>query len=90
MTGCQRGCGQAMSPTIFREGQFRFFFFSREEPRRHVHVSSPDGEAKFWLEPEIELAKTYRLRESDLARIRRLILQREDEIRDAWDNHFGA
>ncbi len=22
----------------------------------HVHVISPDGEAKFWLEPEIELA----------------------------------
>ncbi|MFW6235057.1 MAG: DUF4160 domain-containing protein, partial [Spirochaetota bacterium] len=27
-----------MSPTVFREGQFRFFFFSREEPRQHVHV----------------------------------------------------
>jgi hypothetical protein len=22
----------------------------------HVHVISPDGEAKFWLEPEIALA----------------------------------
>jgi len=36
-----------MSPTIFRESGFRFFFFSREEPRMHVHVSHPDGEAKF-------------------------------------------
>ncbi len=25
----------------------------------HVHVISGDGEAKFWLEPEIELAKNY-------------------------------
>ena len=23
----------------------------------HVHVHCADGEAKFWLEPEIELAK---------------------------------
>jgi len=45
-----------MAPTVFREGQFRFFFFSREEARIHVHVSHPDGEAKFWLPPHIHLA----------------------------------
>jgi hypothetical protein len=45
-----------MAPTIYREGSFRYFFFSREESRMHVHVSHPDGEAKFWLEPAIELA----------------------------------
>lgn len=79
-----------MSPTIFREGPFRFFFFSREEDRLHVHVTSPDGEAKFWIEPEIELAKNYRLSDRDLSRVRALILEREDEIRDAWNSHFGA
>ncbi|HYR28699.1 MAG TPA: DUF4160 domain-containing protein, partial [Thermoanaerobaculia bacterium] len=47
-----------MSPTIFREGPYRFFFFSREESRMHVHVFSADGEAKFWLEPAIELAES--------------------------------
>lgn len=46
-----------MSPTIFRGAGFRFFFFSREEARLHVHVHCADGEAKFWLEPEIELAQ---------------------------------
>ena len=48
-----------MSPTVFREGEFRFYFFSREGPRRHVHVFCPDGEAKFWLDPKIELAQNY-------------------------------
>ncbi|MEX2375800.1 MAG: hypothetical protein WD942_09495 [Dehalococcoidia bacterium] len=24
----------------------------------HVHVQSPDGEVKIWLEPEMELAPT--------------------------------
>jgi len=46
-----------MSPTVFREEGYRFFFFSREEQRVRVHVLSADGEAKFWLEPEIELAR---------------------------------
>jgi len=45
-----------MAPTVFREGSFRFFFFSREESRVHIHVAHTDGEAKFWLEPNIELA----------------------------------
>ena len=40
-----------MSPTVFRYRSYRFYFFSREELRMHVHVFSPDGEAKFWLEP---------------------------------------
>jgi len=48
-----------MSPTVFKEKGYRFFFFSREESRMHVHVVSDEGEAKFWLEPEIELAKNY-------------------------------
>lgn len=42
-----------MSPTVFRERGYRFFFFSREESRMHVHVEAGSGEAKFWLEPTI-------------------------------------
>jgi len=53
-----------MSPTVFKESGYRFFFFSREEERMHVHVTSGDGEAKFWLEPDIELAKNYHYPES--------------------------
>jgi len=45
-----------MSPTIFRHKGYRFFFFSREEKRMHIHVFCTDGEAKFWLEPLISLA----------------------------------
>lgn len=54
-----------MSPTVFRDGPFRFFVFSREVERIHIHVTCPAGEAKFWLEPEIELARSHGLAESD-------------------------
>ncbi len=47
-----------MSPTVFKEQNYRFFFFSREVERMHVHVINPEGEAKFWIEPEIELVKS--------------------------------
>lgn len=77
-----------MSPTIFRAGPYRFFFFSREERRPHVHVQSADGEAKFWLEPTVELAKNYGLTERHLQRVRELIEEHEDEIRSAWRRHF--
>lgn len=78
-----------MSPTVFREGPFRFFFFSREEERMHIHVQSADGEAKFWVDPDIELAKSYGLDERALKRAETLIANREQEIRDAWNSHFG-
>lgn len=50
-----------MAPTVVKEGAFRLFFFSREESRLHVHVNHSDGEAKFWLEPAVELAQNFGL-----------------------------
>jgi hypothetical protein len=79
-----------MSPTIFRSGPYRFLFFSREEPRMHVHVQSADGEAKYWLEPEIELAQQVGFRGRDLARIEALIREHENDIRTAWNERFGG
>jgi hypothetical protein len=78
-----------MSPTVFRHGPYRFYFFSREEVRMHVHVQSADGEAKFWLEPEIELARNYGLNTRQVNTVLRLVKEHEDEIREAWQAHFG-
>ena len=79
-----------MSPTVFRAKGFRFYFFSREESRMHVHAQSTDGEAKFWLEPEIELAVNHRLKAHDLHTIGSLIQEHENEIREGWNRHFGT
>ncbi len=77
-----------MSPTIFRESGYRFFFFSREEKRMHIHIISNDGEAKFWLEPKIELAKNYRFSNKQLKEIESLIEVHHDEFTSAWKQHF--
>lgn len=77
-----------MSPTIFREGGFRFFFFSREEPRMHVHVSHPDGEAKFWLTPDVALATGIGLSPKQLREAERIVVVHLKEIVNAWHSHF--
>jgi hypothetical protein len=79
-----------MSPTVFRKGKYRGFFFSREEPRMHVHVSSPDGEAKFWLEPIISLATHTGLPARQLARMQALVEESSHEIVRSWKKHFEA
>ena len=79
-----------MSPTVFRESGFRFFFFSREEERMHVHVYCGDGEAKFWLKPEISLAKNYGLSNQQLSKIERIVREHENELISAWNKYFNT
>lgn len=79
-----------MAPTVFREGSFRFFFFSREEARRHIHVAHTDGEAKYWLEPAIELAMNQGLSQKQIGEALSLIKQHQEEILHAWNDHFGS
>jgi hypothetical protein len=77
-----------MSPTVFRIGNFRFYFFSREEEKMHVHVVSPDGEAKFWMEPIISLANYTGFNERQLRRLQQLVEEHRREIVKAWKDHF--
>lgn len=79
-----------MSPTVFRAAGFRFFFFSREESRMHIHVLSSNGEAKFWMEPEIQVAQNHGLSMKDLNEAHKLIEVHKDEIRTAWQQHFAG
>lgn len=66
----------------------RFYFFSREEPRSHVHVEHADGEAKFWLEPEVALAHNYGLSARQVSKVLTLVRKHKNEIRAAWKAHF--
>ena len=79
-----------MAPTIVRDGKFRLFFFSREETRIHVHVSHPDGEAKFWLTPQIELAVNVGLSQTQVRQAQAVVSNHIKEIQDAWNHHFGS
>ena len=77
-----------MSPTVLRIRGFRFYFFSREERRPHVHVQHADGEAKFWIDPVVELAANFSLNLKQVAEAQSLIEEHLNEIRGAWHKHF--
>ena len=77
-----------MAPTIVRDGQFRLFSFSREGTRIHVHVAHPEGEAKFWLTPSVQLAKNVVLSGLQIRQAQAVVEAHIQEIQDAWNRHF--
>ena len=81
-------CFSRVSPTVLRSRGFRFYFFSREEPRAHVHVQHSTGEAKLWLDPVLEVAHNYGMTPRRLTEATRIAAEHYDEIRRAWDEHF--
>jgi hypothetical protein len=56
----------------------------------HIHVVSPDGEAKFWIEPKIELAVNKNLGATELNELKQIVEERQDEIRQSWKRHFNC
>lgn len=72
-------------PTVLRIGSFRFHFYSDEgnEPP-HIHVATPDGECKFWLEP-IRLARNKRVSPHVIREIEKLVFQHCDFLKEKFD-----
>ena len=56
----------------------------------HVHVVSADGEAKFWLEPEIVLARNYHYSGQQLNEIESVVEVHHDELISAWQKYFSG
>ena len=72
-------------PTVLRIGPYRFHFYSDEgnEPA-HIHVRSPDGECKFWLDP-ISLASNRGLRPEILRKIESLVYENQTFLKEKYD-----
>lgn len=79
-----------MSPTVFREGPYRGYFFSHEssEPP-HIHVDRDGNSAKFWLEP-VSLAGNLGFKAVELRTIEAMILARAEHCKEAWHEFFDA
>ena len=56
----------------------------------HMHVQGENGEAKFRLEPSIELAQHSGLSRRELGEAERLIQEHENDLRNAWRRHFSG
>ncbi len=70
-------------------GPYRFFFYSFDcYERKHVHVRRERMVCKFWLEPVV-LSFNEGFSPAELNRIRKLILDYQQRILEAWDEHCG-
>ena len=53
----------------------------------HIHVNSPDGDAKFWLEPTVALANHA---ERELNELHKLVEEHADEFKRRWQDYFRS
>lgn len=79
-------------PVILRYQGFKFFFYSNEGnplESAHIHVRNAEGEAKFWLEPGIQLARNDGFDARTLRMLIAIIEEHKDLLREAWNDYFG-
>lgn len=84
-----------MSPLVFREGKFIFWFHSYDvlhENRASVHVGKGSqndaGDAKIWLEPQVEVGRPGRtLSCNELNDVIKIVERNLDRLQEAWHVH---
>lgn len=79
-------------PVILRLNGFKFFFYSNEgnplEPA-HIHVRNAEGEAKFWLEPEVKLSRNDGFDARTLRDLTNIIAENQTLFVEAWNDYFS-
>jgi hypothetical protein len=55
----------------------------------HIHVICGGREAKFWLEPEVELAKNTGIPEHKLSEIKKIVKKNADRFKQQFREHIG-
>ena len=78
-----------MSPVFRRESEYTFKIYSNEEERLHIHVTHERCEAKYWLEPEVELAKNTGFSVHELNKIKKLVEKYADRFKEQFRQHVG-
>ncbi len=79
-------------PVVFRYKGYRFFFYSNEgNPREplHVHVRSAEGEAKFWIKPQVAVAESVGYDARALKELSAVIAGHAELIERTWNDYFA-
>ena len=76
-----------MSPVFRRENGYSFKIYSNEDDRMHIHVLKAGNEAKFWLEPSIEVAENNGFADFELNKIKRIVENYGNEFKEQFRRH---
>jgi len=73
-------------PTVLKIGALRFHFYSDEgnEPP-YIHVATPEGECKFWLEP-ISLARNKGVSPKAIRKIEKLVFEHNTLLKEKYND----
>ncbi|EAW8022658.1 DUF4160 domain-containing protein, partial [Salmonella enterica] len=55
----------------------------------HIHVRGTDGEAKFWLTPEVLLARNDGFNARDLKELVGVVEENRKLLMEAWNDYFA-
>jgi hypothetical protein len=76
-------------PTVMKLGSYRFHFYSDEgRGPVHIHVETPDGECKFWLDP-IRLAGNKGVSPEVIRKIERIVFEYSTFLEDKFYEYFN-
>ena len=78
-----------MSPVFRRENEFTFKIYSNEEERMHIHVIYNGKEAKYWLEPQVELARNAGIPDHKLNEIKKIVDKYAERFKQQFRDHIG-
>ena len=71
-----------------RSVRFHFYSDERNEPS-HIHVATPDGECKFWLDP-IRLARNKGIAPHAIRKIEKLVYQYCEFLKEKYNEfHYN-
>lgn len=76
-------------PTLFILFGLRFFFYSNDHDPIHVHVSKDDAEAKFQIDPQVELLENHGLKPQDIRTAEAAIMENREIIIERWNEYFN-
>ncbi|MEQ8812385.1 MAG: DUF4160 domain-containing protein [Imperialibacter sp.] len=76
-------------PTALLVNGFRFYFYAgdKNEPA-HVHVEKGDGNAKIWLEPELEAKYFHYFKPQEKKEVMRIAESNYDLLKQKWHEFF--
>lgn len=78
------------TPTVLRDGPYRFFFDSgdRDEPP-HIPVERDDCEAKFWLDP-VRLERSRGFPRKEISQVQAIVERSRRNLLDQWNEYFNG
>lgn len=78
-------------PTVLRADGFRFFFYANEgNESAHIHVRKAEGEAKFWLTPNVSLAWVRGSNPATITALLALVRENRDFLLEKWNEFFAS